>query len=177
MSSVRNGSYAIWVPITLFALVAVMIGADLVGDWQSGSSGWHLAVETLSVLFAASGSVYLWRQWLLSREEARLLSRDLESARRDMERWRAETGQLLKGLGEAVSQQFGRWNLTPAEAEIGLLLLKGLSHKEIAVVRNTSERTVRQQSLAIYRKAGLSGRAELSAFFFEDLLLPAGSGR
>jgi DNA-binding NarL/FixJ family response regulator len=60
---------------------------------------------------------------------------------------------------------------------VALLLLKGLAHKEIADARETSERTVRQQSLAIYRKAGLSGRAELSAFFLEDLLLPvAGSG-
>ena len=55
---------------------------------------------------------------------------------------------------------------------IALLLLKGPSHKAIAAVRQTSEKTVRQQSLAVYRKAGLSGRAELSAFFLEDLLLP-----
>lgn len=58
-----------------------------------------------------------------------------------------------------------------------LLLLKGLSHKVIAEVRATSERTVRQQALAVYRKAGLAGRAELAAFFLEDLLLPGGGGR
>ena len=40
-------------------------------------------------------------------------------------------------------------------------------------MRETSERTVRQQSLAVYRKAGLTGRAELSAFFLEDLLAPS----
>jgi DNA-binding NarL/FixJ family response regulator len=49
----------------------------------------------------------------------------------------------------------------------------GLSHKEIAGIRATSETTIRQQSLAIYRKAGLHNRSELSAFFLEDLLLPA----
>ena len=32
---------------------------------------------------------------------------------------------------------------------------------------------MRQQSLAVYRKSGLSGRAELAAFFLEDLLLPS----
>jgi DNA-binding NarL/FixJ family response regulator len=62
---------------------------------------------------------------------------------------------------------------SPAEREVGLLLLKGLSHKEIAGVLDKSERTVRQQSLGIYKKAGLAGRAELSAFFLEDLLLPS----
>lgn len=42
----------------------------------------------------------------------------------------------------------------------------------MARARGTSERTARQQALAVYRKAGLAGRAELSAFFLEDLLLP-----
>jgi len=31
---------------------------------------------------------------------------------------------------------------------------------------------VRQQALAIYRKAGLGGRSSLAAFFLEGLVLP-----
>lgn len=65
-----------------------------------------------------------------------------------------------------------RWGLTPAEQDIALLLLKGLSHKEIAQVRAVSETTVRQQARSLYRKAGLSGRSDLAAFFLEDLLGP-----
>ena len=56
--------------------------------------------------------------------------------------------------------------------EVALLLLKGLSTKEIASVRATSERTIREQARSIYTKAGLTGRAALSAFFLEDLLAP-----
>jgi DNA-binding NarL/FixJ family response regulator len=55
---------------------------------------------------------------------------------------------------------------------IRLPLLKGLGHKEIAALLGKSERTVRQRAVAVYREAGLAGRAELSAFFLEDLLLP-----
>ena len=55
---------------------------------------------------------------------------------------------------------------------MALLLLKGLSNKEIAAVRAASERTVREQARSIYSKAGLTGRAALSAFFLEDLLAP-----
>jgi DNA-binding NarL/FixJ family response regulator len=63
--------------------------------------------------------------------------------------------------------------LTEAEREVALLLLKGLSNKEIAAVRAASERTVsREQAQSIYSKAGLTGRATLSAFFLEDLLAP-----
>jgi DNA-binding NarL/FixJ family response regulator len=47
-----------------------------------------------------------------------------------------------------------------------------LRHKAIADLRQTSERTVRQQALAVYRKSGLNGRNDLAAFFLEDLLLP-----
>ena len=53
-----------------------------------------------------------------------------------------------------------------------MLLLKGLSHKEIAAIRNVGEATVRQQAGSIYRKAGLEGRRDLAAFFLEDLLGP-----
>jgi DNA-binding NarL/FixJ family response regulator len=66
-----------------------------------------------------------------------------------------------------------RWQLTPAESEIGLLLLKGFSHQEIANLRTVSERTVREQARALYSKAGLTGSTALSAFCIEDLLLPA----
>jgi DNA-binding NarL/FixJ family response regulator len=92
--------------------------------------------------------------------------------RAEAERWRAEARHLIEGLGEAIDRQFERWGLSPAEREVGLLLLKGLSHHEIADLRGVSERTVRQQAQALYKKAGLAGRAELSAYFLEDLLGP-----
>ena len=57
-----------------------------------------------------------------------------------------------------------------------MLLLKGLGHKEAAALLERSERTVRQHAVSVYRKSGLSGRAELSAFFLEDLLLPVDHG-
>jgi DNA-binding CsgD family transcriptional regulator len=78
----------------------------------------------------------------------------------------------MAGLSEAVAAQLQRWGLTTSEKEVALLLLKGLSHREIATLRGTGEPTVRQQSRALYRKAGLSGRHELAAFFLEDLMLP-----
>ena len=62
--------------------------------------------------------------------------------------------------------------MTVAEQDVALLLLKGLSVKEIAVIRKTAEKTVRHQAAAIYSKAGVEGRSDLSAFFLEDLLLP-----
>ncbi len=47
--------------------------------------------------------------------------------------------------------------------------------KEVSGLREVSERTTRQQAVTIYSKADIGGRAELSAFFLEDLLLPSRS--
>jgi DNA-binding NarL/FixJ family response regulator len=65
-----------------------------------------------------------------------------------------------------LQEQFNLWGLTPKEQEIALLLLKGLSVKEIASIRYRSERTVRHQASAIYRKSDVAGRHEFSAWFF-----------
>jgi DNA-binding CsgD family transcriptional regulator len=78
--------------------------------------------------------------------------------------------EARKNLGNVVSQQFAEWQLTDSEREVGWLLLKGLSLKEIAIVRSTQEKTVRQQASSIYKKAGLSGRHAFSAWFIEDIL-------
>ena len=71
-----------------------------------------------------------------------------------------------------MDRQFGEWGLTPAEKETAMFLLKGYSHKEVAGLTGRSERTVRQHAVNVYRKSSVSGRAELSAFFFEDMMLP-----
>ncbi len=129
-------------------------------------------VDMLPTVLTSVGVVLLFRVTKRQREEHLQVIRDIEVARVQGQRWRAESRNLLDGLGEAIEKQFSRWNLTEAEREVALLLLKGLSSKEVAAVRAVSERTVREQARAIYSKAGLSGRAALSAFFLEDLLAP-----
>ena len=84
-----------------------------------------------------------------------------------------ETHQLLAGLSVKIENQFAHWQLTPAETEVGFLLLKDFSLKEIADMRNTKLKTVQQQSQSIYQKTSLASRSELAAFFLEDLLPPA----
>jgi DNA-binding NarL/FixJ family response regulator len=79
---------------------------------------------------------------------------------------------LLQGLGTEIDAQLELWGLTPVERETALLLLKGYGHKEIALLLKKSERTVRHQAAAVYRKSRLAGRAELAAFFLEHLMLP-----
>lgn len=71
---------------------------------------------------------------------------------------------------ELLHERFDEWGLTPAERDVALFAVKGLSLKEIAELRETSEGTVKAQTNAIYRKAGVSGRAQLISSFVEDLM-------
>jgi len=149
----------------VFAVVFACILADVVADYGEGASRAHLGLEVFVLVLTMAGiGMLLWQ-----RDKAR---RDLSAARVEAAQWRAESRDLMQGLAVAIEGQFQRWKLSKSEAEVGLLLLKGLSHKEIAALRSVSERTVREQARSVYRKSGLTGRSALSAFFLEDLLLP-----
>jgi DNA-binding CsgD family transcriptional regulator len=166
----------LWATSAFLGAMTVFVGVDLASDAASGSDLAHLLVEGAIMVAGVVGTAVIGAQLLRVRRRARQLSRDLDLTRAEMDRFRAESRDALRGLAEAIDRQFDRWALTPAEREVGLLLLKGLALKDVAAARETSERTVRQQALAVYRKAGLAGRAELAAFFLEDLLLPAAAG-
>ncbi|KCZ84336.1 LuxR family transcriptional regulator [Hyphomonas adhaerens MHS-3] len=151
----------------LFGAIALFIGADLITDSGEGAGAGHLAAELVVLVAASFGlGAMLWR---LGR-----LRRALADAREDAGRWQEENRDLVQGLGVAIARQFSAWGLTDAESDVGLLLLKGLSLQEIADLRETSERTVREQARAVYRKSSLAGRNALSAYFLEDLLPGAG---
>lgn len=167
MSDDLQESGSVKAVITLFAVIALLIGWDVIADYREGANWGHMAVELFVLLVAAAGIAVLWLQF-------RQVKSDLVQAHVETEQWRRESRELILGLGVAIKRQFAVWQLTKAEAEVGLFLLKGLSHKEIAGIRQTSERTIREQARALYRKSGLSGRSALSAFFLEDLLLPWG---
>lgn len=149
----------------LLAVVFALVLIDVVGEAGNGASWGHIALEVAILVVTAAGFWMLIRQ----RDAAR---RDLTAARVEAEQWREESQELMRGLSVAIDNQFQRWQLSKSETEVGLLLLKGLSHQEIADARGVSERTVREQARAIYRKSALPGRSALSAFFLEDLLLP-----
>jgi DNA-binding CsgD family transcriptional regulator len=164
--------FGTYTPTIIALVIAISIGSDLVSDLEEHRSTAHMIGMWLGTGLSLVALVVMWRLMRASRAQARSLRVALSSTRTDLMTWRARTSDILHGLGVLIDKQFQDWSLSPAEREIALLLLKGLPFKAIAEARDTSERTVRQQSLAIYRKAGVAGRAELSAFFFEDMLLP-----
>jgi len=162
-----------WAVVAVIAGIVLLVGIELIEE--PDATPFELLLEVLKVapvVITSVGVAVLFRITRRQRDEHLQVIRDLEVARLQGQRWRSESRALLNGLGEAIDAQFARWNLTDAERGVALLLLKGLSTKEIAAVRAGSERTVREHARSVYSKAGLTGRAALSAFFLEDLLAP-----
>ena len=163
----------------LYVLLALALGSIVVGgtidllldqpqDWFS----FHVIFETLMIARALLMATTLWLGWWKAERSLEDMRNRLEARRAERDEWRESARKALEGLGEAIQRQFDAWKLTPAEREVALLLLKGYSHKHVATATGRSERTARQHATAVYQKAGLGSRAELAAYFLEDLLLP-----
>jgi DNA-binding CsgD family transcriptional regulator len=157
------------------ALGSIIVGGaiDLALDQPESWLTFHVIFELLMVTGALLMATALWLGW--ARAERSLDEARSRLAQRQAERdaWQESARRALEGLGSVVADQFRAWGLTPAESEVALLLLKGYSHKHVAAATGRSERTARQHAAAVYHKAGLESRAELAAFFLDDLLLPA----
>jgi DNA-binding NarL/FixJ family response regulator len=152
---------------------ALLLGMEILKEEDLGAVEILTEAVTLALIVGCSVCAALFSARLTEQEAessdirgeiARIKARDAQ--------WRTDLASHFQELGAAIQSQFVDWGFTRAEQDVGLLLLKGFSHKEIARLRNTSEATIRQQATALYQKAGLSGRAALSAYFLEELLLP-----
>ncbi|MBC7372089.1 MAG: hypothetical protein H7326_11015 [Bdellovibrionaceae bacterium] len=168
-----------WTILFGLALTAVLTILDIMSDIGEGATWLHLSGEALITLLAFVGFAFIWRRTFRLTKSigefrnttaTALTSRD--EALAESVKWREEAAVAVRGMSDAIDLQLNRWNLTAAEKEVALLLMKGLSLREAAEVRGVSEKTARAQSFAVYAKSGLSGRAELSAFFLEDIMLP-----
>lgn len=163
-----------------FLLLVVVGGTiDLILDKPATLVSWHVAFELAMVLASLGFAATLFRGWRrtageLGEAQASLAAAGEVLAQRLAERdhWRRNAEEALAGFSRAIDQQFGAWQLSPAERAVALLVLQGVGHKQAAARLGRSERTVRQHAVEVYRKAGLQGRAELAAFFLQDLILP-----
>jgi DNA-binding NarL/FixJ family response regulator len=141
------------------------------GEYQEGNYGiLNLTLEAFVILASTLGITYLIQEIRQRVQEVDGLRHQLKKTRTDLSELDGKLRQASRQYSKVIQEQLGKWEFTPSEKEIALLLLKGLSFEEIASVRDAKEKTVRQQATAIYRKSGLNGRHEFAAWFFEDFL-------
>ncbi len=108
---------------------------------------------SLGLILGAVSGLVLWRQTV--------------RRMRDVERQvRAASGAFF----EVMDQCFAEWGLTPSEREVALFAVRGYSNAEIAQTRGKSEATIKTQMNAVFRKAGVTGRAQLISQFVDVLI-------
>ncbi|VAW51924.1 Regulatory protein LuxR [hydrothermal vent metagenome] len=136
----------------------VFFAYDIISDLYVGTDSYiHI---TLEIIICLAITAILFREL-----------KNVASLNKTVEGEKEKTARLSGQLFEVMNKQFGDWQLSPSENEVALLLIKGLSMKEISEIRNVKEKTVRQQATQIYAKSGCAGRHELAAHFIEDLML------
>lgn len=151
-------------------LLLVLFWFDLAFDIKERDQIEHIAVEFLiyAVLIYVAYVAFVF--YHLGRQALDDASKNIDVTKHKLADAQQKNKQLQDGINASMQQTFIDWKLTIAEVDVAVLIVKGFSLVEIAHLRSTSERTVRDQAASIYHKAGLKNRIELMAYFVEDLL-------
>ena len=135
-------------------------------DFLSEVTGWkflsalpwilHEIFTLMTLVGLCVGMYFIARSYRLAARNTRYLAKQLDAAK----------GAFQSG----IDGYFEQWGLSEAEKDIALLTIKGMTISEIAEIRNTKQSTIKTQSSAIYKKAGVSSRAQLVSLLIEELL-------
>ncbi|MGB1201565.1 MAG: helix-turn-helix transcriptional regulator, partial [Cognaticolwellia aestuarii] len=156
----------------LLAIIMVLNFFDVITDVSLGVPTWHIIEESMIVLASAIGFVFLVIEISNRTKHINHLKSELDKSGIQLKNISEEMKVARAKYSEVINEQFNLWGLTKSEQEVAMLLLKGLSFREISEVRDTKEKTVRQQASNIYVKADVDGRHEFAAWFLEDFMEP-----
>ena len=142
----------------------------MIMDLKLGVPQWHIFTESLIVVISGLGALYLIKDINARTKKINNLKRELNNSMTQLNNISQEMKDARHQYSGVIQTQFSQWTLTRSEQEVAMLLLKGLSFKEISALRSTKEKTVRQQASDIYSKADVEGRHEFAAWFLEDFM-------
>lgn len=163
---------AIRFSLIMFTILFLISLADIINDLsEENGLNIHITVELIMGLMSLVAVTVLILSSTRQKKAIKELRTDLSQAQEALDTAQHQTKKLMGEFSKIIQAQFEDWEFTQTEKEVALLLLKGLTLDEISNVRKTKEKTVRQQASNLYKKATVSGRHELVAFFFEDLLI------
>jgi DNA-binding NarL/FixJ family response regulator len=116
----------------------------------------HLVFESGAVLALFFGMVSLFKYNSFLRDQNVKAQTQLSALKLDFD--------------EYVRNQFSKWELTVAEKDVALLLLRGLNTSDIADLRSVSVGTIKVQAHNIFGKSGVSSRVEFMALFMDEFI-------
>jgi len=154
----------------ILLLIMVLNFFDVLTDISLGVPTWHIVEETMIVIISGLVAVFLIFDIRKLNSHVHHLKEKLAHSDDKLQGITDEMVAARTTYSQVIHDQFELWMLTKSEQEVAMLLLKGLSFKEISAVRETKEKTVRQQASTIYSKANVEGRHDFAAWFLEDFI-------
>jgi DNA-binding CsgD family transcriptional regulator len=132
---------------------------------NEGSLNLHQKLEA-TILFFITILIFLIRIYHISKFKK--LSSEVLKKEKEVSIYKKKYKNSIKQIKKGIEEQFNYWQFTQEEKKIAKYLILGYSFKQIAGMLNKSEKTVRNQSLSIYKKSGMISRNDLAGFFLYD---------
>jgi DNA-binding NarL/FixJ family response regulator len=157
------------ISLTLILIIVLKL-ADLYTDFNSSAETSHLFQEISLIILSLGLFIYLMFDLRRRTKAKQGLIRKLKLSNENIEELNQHLKDTKSAFLDVIEAQFELWGLTSTEKKVALFLVKGYTTSEIAELRSKSVKTISHQSSAIYKKAGVNGRNELAALFFETLM-------
>lgn len=165
----KKNDYFIYSVIPL-GITSTFILFDVIEELSSGLGVKFIILELAIGASSFIGFFSMLRKYLQEKNITEDLAEELSNLKSDAAQWRRKIQLISVQFSQALDLQLEEWGLSSAEKEITILLMKGMSAKDIAQLRQTSEKTVRTHLTSIYRKSKLNNRYELAAYFIDGLI-------
>lgn len=157
-----------WIWVLLYVVYGVLLAALIVLQWKTMRSDMLRLFANILALLLACPVVMLF---FAGRSDS---EKTISRRHAEIEAEREGGKQIQEGLPHAQTEPKFRtmedfcewaaqWNLSAREQEVGWLIYKGYTNRQIAQELYIAETTVKKHAGHIYEKAGVSGRKDFSA--------------
>ncbi len=165
----KKNDYFIYSVIPL-GITSTFILFDIIEELSSGLGVKFVILELAICISSFVGFFSMLRKYIKEKDISEGLNEELSKLKSDSEQWKKKVKLISNEFSHALDQQLEEWGLSTTEKEIAVLLMKGMSAKEIAELRSVSEKTVRTHLTSVYKKSKLNNRYELAAYFIDGLV-------
>ncbi|MFN3603746.1 MAG: helix-turn-helix transcriptional regulator [Leptonema sp. (in: bacteria)] len=140
---------------------------DILYHFILGELNTHQIIEAFLIFIIV---IFLLALKIVYFIEIQFLEKNIMEYRSKIDIYKKKYKESINGIKKGIEEQMDLWKLTKEEKKVAKLLILGYSFKQISGILNKKEKTIRNQSLSIYKKSGMLGRNDLAGYFFYDFL-------
>ena len=157
-----------WIWVLLYVVYGVLLAALIVLQWKTMRSDMLRLFANILALLLACPVVLLFfagradSEKTISRKDAEGKEERENGEQTEEELSNVQAEPKIRTM-EDFCEWAEQWNLSAREQEVGWLIYKVYTNRQIAQELYIAETTVKKHAGHIYEKAGVSGRKEFSA--------------